>query len=87
MTTPTDTKILAAVITARSSIIDMALTYLTKRFTELADKRIHDRMHLMAFRNEFAGIRGLYSAREKNTRNFGFKASLPSVMARIIVYD
>jgi hypothetical protein len=73
MTIPTDTKILAAVITASASIIAVALTYLTKLLTELADKRRQDKMNLMAIRNELAVNKGLSVAIEKHTRTFGFR--------------
>jgi hypothetical protein len=73
MTIPTDIKILAAVITASASIIAVALTYLTKLLTELADKRRQDKMHLMSIRNELAVNKVLSAAIEKHTRTFGFK--------------
>ncbi len=73
MTTPMDTKIFAAIITASASIIAVAITYLTKLISELVDKRRHDRMHLMAIRNELVVNKGLSTAIEKHTRTFGFR--------------
>jgi hypothetical protein len=69
----TDTKILAAVITASASIIAVALTYLTKLLTEIADKCWKDKMNLVAIRNEFAVNKGLSAAIEKHTRTIGFR--------------
>jgi len=73
MTIPTDTKILAVVITASASIIAVACTYLTKLVSDLADKRRHNKMQLMAIRNELVVNKGLSEAIEKHTRTFGFK--------------
>ncbi len=87
VTIPSDAKILAAVFTASASIISVVLTYLNMRLTEHANKRMQDKLHLMAVRNKIAVNRGLSSDIEKNTQTFGFVASFSSLMARIIGYE
>lgn len=70
-----DTTLLAAVVTASASIIAVAVTYLAKLLTDMANKRRMRMVHLMSIRNELVVNLRLSEAIKANTRTNGFRFS------------
>jgi hypothetical protein len=73
MTGTTYIPLLAALVTASASILVAALVHLLKLISEWMDRRRHQRMHLMAIRNELVVNQSLAKAIVADTRTFGIR--------------